>query len=118
MISTDPIDPAGLGQSGSQLAAQMGGSEADAAVGKAGPELLESISGGEVEVDIGLGVEHEPARRRLCLINSMERAIDQICRVGEEQRRVVAVDHQTWHLPPVEAIAHVVQSGVSWQIAQ
>lgn len=69
MIGTYPIDPASPGQSGSQLAAQMGGGEDDAAVGQAAPELLESIGGGEVEVDIGLGVEHEPARRRLCVIN-------------------------------------------------
>ena len=69
MIAADPIDPASPGESGSQLAAQMGGGEDDAAVGQAAPELLESIGGGEVEVDIGLGVEHEPARRRLCVIN-------------------------------------------------
>ena len=69
MISTDPIDLTGPGQSGSQLAAQMGGGEDDGAVGQAGANLLESIGGGEVEVDIGLGVEHEPARRRLCVIN-------------------------------------------------
>ena len=69
MIDADPIDPASPGQSGSQLAAQMGGGEDDAAVGQPGPELLESIGGSQVEVDIGLGIEHEPARRGLCMIN-------------------------------------------------
>ena len=58
-------------------------------------QLLQRVGGGDVDLDVGLGVEHEPlaglrrARRRAA---SARRA--EVLGVGEEQRGVVAVDEQ------------------------
>ena len=66
---------------------------------------------GEVHLDVGLDIEHEPADGARLLVYGCERTVPEVCGVGEEQRRVVAVHHQPGNRPGARVVIHVMHAG-------
>jgi len=63
-------------------------------------------------------VEHEPAHRLPLPVDGRQRATVEVLRVGEEQRRVVPVDHESRHRCRLWIVVDVVHPGQSRYEAQ
>ena len=63
---------------------------------------------GEVHLDVGLDVEHEPAQRAGRPVRGGQRASPEVLRVGKAQRRVVPVHHQAGDGLRLGAVVYVV----------
>ena len=62
-----------------------------------GAQLVEHVECGEVDLHVRLGVEHEPLDGVRVLVDGSQRPLAEVLGVCEEQRRVVAIHHQTRH---------------------
>ena len=83
-------------------------------------QRLERVDGGEVDLDVGLGVEQEPLDR-LGVAPGRRRARArwlEVLGVGEEQRRVVAVDDEAGHLLALGVVVDVVHAGEPGHVAE
>ena len=82
----------------------------DAAAVELLAQLLQGVGRRDVDLRDRLGVEHEPADRDLGLVDRREGTQAEVLGVGEEQRRVVAVDHQPRHDPRRRVVVDVVHA--------
>ena len=80
--------------------------------------MVDSIECGEVDLDIGLGIEHEPLHRIWIAVHGHGGTLPKILGVGEEQRRVVAVDQQPGLQSGVRIILDIVHARHSGNEAQ
>src|SRR5271165_3456710 len=71
-----------------------GEGEDGAAAAEFGADGLDGFQRGEVDLDVGFGVQDEPAGLPGAVAGGGEGAAAEVLGVGEEQRRVVAVDDQ------------------------
>ena len=82
----------------------------DSATGEFGPDGLNGLQCGEVDLDDGFGVKDEPAGRPGALVGCGQGPAAEVLRVGEEQRRVVPVHHQSRYQFRLRVIVHVMHA--------
>ena len=104
-----------------QVLLDAGHREDDARVRRAcARSVLERVDGGEVHLGVGLGVEQEPLDA--CVPAPGRRPpsarLGEVVGVGEEERRVVAVDDEAGHLRGLRVVVDVVHAGDVRHVAE
>ena len=75
------------------------------------PQRVDRVECGQVDLDVGLGVEDEPLHRIRVGVDGRDGATAEVLGIGEEQRCVVAVDQQAGFQLRVRVILDVVHTG-------
>src|SRR5262249_28556078 len=89
VVLADPVDEAGGGEGVVQLVFDPGEGEDHADVTQLPAQLVQGIDRGDVDVDVGLGVEQEPFGRRVGGLGRGQRSAGEIVGVDETELRVV-----------------------------
>jgi len=118
LLVPDALDQPGRLEEDPQVLLDAGHREDDAAAGQLRPQLLQRVQRREVDLDVGLGVEQEPLHRRGRGVDGGQRAGAEVLGVGEEQGRVVAVDHETGNQPRTRVVVDVVHPGDAGHVAE
>ncbi len=74
-------------------------------------QRVHRVQRGDVDLDVGLGVEDEPPHRGRPVVGGGQRPAAEVLGVGEEQRGVVAVHHQAGNGAGLRVVVDVVHAG-------
>ena len=119
-VGSDPVQEAGGSEGDEQVLLDAGERQLDTHVAEGEPERVQRVDRRQVHLGVRLDVEQQPVDRVLVLrlAHAVQCAHQEVGGVGEEQGRVVSVDHEPGHLHRLGVVVDVVHAGDAGDVAE